>query len=121
MAYGDYSGPDKPNKGHEGGACNRQRCQAEPAVWFNHGSHSWYCEDCKDDITNDSFNTKEWELLYRPEYGHDRFETREMMEARSAPGYSTAPPDNRSCMLTGDAEVSDTLEFRYQDLPYARK
>lgn len=108
MAYGDYSGPDKPNKGHEGGACNRQRCQAEPAVWFNHGSHSWYCEDCKDDITNDSFNTKEWELLYRPEYGHDRFETREMMEARS-------------CMLTGDAEVSDTLEFRYQDLPYARK
>lgn len=24
MAYGDYVGPDKPNKGAEGGACNRQ-------------------------------------------------------------------------------------------------
>lgn len=45
MAYGDCDGLDKPNKGHEGGACNRQRCQAEPAVWFNHGSNSWYCED----------------------------------------------------------------------------
>lgn len=29
MAYGDYVGPGKPNKGAEGGACNRQRCQAE--------------------------------------------------------------------------------------------
>ena len=25
MAYGDYDGPNKPNKGVEGGACNRGR------------------------------------------------------------------------------------------------
>jgi hypothetical protein len=53
MAYGDYDGPNKPNKGHEDGACNRTLCQAEPAIWWNHGSHSWYCADCARDIGGD--------------------------------------------------------------------
>lgn len=61
---------------------------------------------------------KEWELLYRPKYGHDRFETREMMEARdaySAPGYQTAPPDERPSMLTGCMDITE-----YNKLPYSR-
>lgn len=34
MAYGDLpmDAPEKPNKGVEGGACNRRSCQAEPAI-----------------------------------------------------------------------------------------
>lgn len=84
MAYGDYSGPDKPNKGHEGGACNRQRCQAEPANWYNHGSYSWYCDDCRDQIQFDHVNLREWNTRWKPECGHDQFETRAQMEARKS-------------------------------------
>jgi len=82
MAYGDYNGADKPNKGHEGGACNRTRCQCEPAVWYNHGSMSWYCEDCARDIGQDSFNLRDWKLNYEPRRGHPMFETRTMMNQR---------------------------------------
>lgn len=82
MAYGDYTGPDKPNKGHEGGACNRTRCQCEPALWFNHGSRSWYCEDCARDIGQDSFNLRDWKLNYEPQLGHPMFETRDMIDDR---------------------------------------
>jgi hypothetical protein len=84
MAYGDYSGPDKPNKGHEGGACNRRACQAEPALWWNHGSHSWYCADCARDIGDDHVNRAGWDLRHRPSCGHDMFETREQIDAREA-------------------------------------
>lgn len=82
MAYGDYSGPDKPNKGHENGACNRSRCQAEPARWYNHGSHSWYCDDCRSDIQFDHFNYRDWQTNWQPKLGHPMFETREMITAR---------------------------------------
>lgn len=82
MAYGDYSGPDKPNKGHEGGACNRQRCQAEPANYYNHGSRSWYCVDCARDIGQDHVNKRHWDLEWKPDCGHDQFETREQMDER---------------------------------------
>lgn len=84
MAFGDLSldAPEKPNKGHEGGACNRRSCQAEPALWWNHGAHSWYCEDCRNDIQFDSFNLRDWELRWQPQCGHPMFETREMMDAR---------------------------------------
>ncbi len=84
MAYGDLplDAPCKPNKGHEGGACNRHRCQAEPALWFNHGSNSWYCEDCKRDIGNDVVNRRDWERNWQPRLGHPMFETREQMDAR---------------------------------------
>lgn len=86
MAYGDLprDAPLKPNKGKEGGACNRQSCQAEPALHFNHGSNSWYCGDCARDIGEDSFNRRDWEINWRPKCGHAMFETREEMDAREA-------------------------------------
>ncbi|MEQ9347720.1 MAG: hypothetical protein RIG26_14870 [Thalassospira sp.] len=83
MAYGDYSGPDKPNKGQEGGACNRQLCQHEPANWFNHGSRSWYCDTCRHQIEFDAFNYRDWQANHEPDCGHPMFETRHMMDARS--------------------------------------
>lgn len=83
MSYGDYYGHDKPNKGKEGGACNRARCQAEPALWFNHGSYSWYCAECRHEIETDGFNRREWLKIQRMEgIDHPMFETREMMDAR---------------------------------------
>jgi hypothetical protein len=84
MAYGDYNGPDKPNKGKEGGACNRRSCQAEPALWYNHGSLAWYCDECRMQIEFDAFNHRHWEQEWRPRVGHPMFETREMMTARQA-------------------------------------
>lgn len=82
MSYGDHSGPDKQNKGQEGGACNRQRCQAEPANWYNHGSYSWYCDDCRRDIEFDHVNLRGWQRDWQPRCGHPQFETREEMTAR---------------------------------------
>jgi hypothetical protein len=82
MTYGDYDGDDKPNKGKEGGACNRGRCQAEPALWYNHGSFAWYCEDCARDIGNDAFNKRDWAANWQPQLGCPMFETRDMMLAR---------------------------------------
>lgn len=84
MAFGDYSGPDKPNKGHEDGACNRQRCQAEPAAFYNHGSYSWYCADCARDIGQDPVNKRDWERRWQPKLGYAMFETRAQMDARDA-------------------------------------
>ena len=85
MAYGDYDGPNKvnkANKGVEGGACNRTRCQAEPALWYNHGSLSWYCEDCAAQIAFDPFNMQDWAKNFFPKYGHTMFETRAMISER---------------------------------------
>lgn len=90
MAYGDlpHDAPCKPNKGHEGGACNRQRCQAEPALWWNHGSHSWYCDDCASDIGGDAFNARTWPLdfsrLFPGRQFHPMFETRQQMTERES-------------------------------------
>ncbi len=83
MTYGDYTGPDKPDKGTEGGSCNRRLCQAPGAIWFNHGSHSWYCPDCRSDIENDEFNRREWERHFYPKKEHPMFETREMIDSRA--------------------------------------
>ncbi|MBF57688.1 MAG: hypothetical protein CME80_08220 [Halomonas sp.] len=82
MAYGDYDGPNKADKGTEDGSCNRTRCQASPAIWFNHGSRSWYCADCRRDIEFDSFNSLYWQVNFFPSRGHPMFETREMINAR---------------------------------------
>lgn len=82
MAYGDYDGPNKEDKGKEGGSCNRTRCQDSPALWFNHGSLSWYCQSCKIDIGEDPFNKRDWMQNFFPKYKHPMFETREMMEER---------------------------------------
>lgn len=96
MAYGDLpsGAPHKPNKGFEGGACNRERCQAEPALWFNHGMSKWYCGDCARDIGEDHINRMGWVLSdHYP--GHPQFETREMMDAREAakPAPPPRPPE----------------------------
>lgn len=86
MAYGDHpiDAPNKPNKGHEGGACNRQRCQAEPARWYNHGSYAWYCDDCREAIQFDHVNLRGWQRDWQPRVGHPQFETREQIAARGA-------------------------------------
>lgn len=82
MVYGDYNGPDKPDKGKEGGACNRRLCQAEPADWYNHGSLAWYCADCRRKIQFDTVNYLNWMVNHAPEFGHPMFEAREMMTKR---------------------------------------
>ena len=82
MAYGSYSGPNLPGKGEEGKRCNRSTCQAWGAVYFNHGSGSWYCPSCREQIEFDSFNLRDWRSNYQPELGHPMFETREEMDAR---------------------------------------
>lgn len=86
MAFMDLplDAPCKPNKGLEGGACNRQSCQAEPALHYNHGSYAWYCDDCARDIGQDIVNKRDWDLRWKPECGHDMFETREQIDARKA-------------------------------------
>lgn len=82
MSYGDYDGPDKDDKGKEGGSCNRRRCQSKPALWYNHGSFKWYCSDCRLDIEFDPFNIRDWQMNYQPRCGHPMFETREMIDER---------------------------------------
>ncbi len=58
---------NKPDKGLEGGSCNRTACQRPGAFWWNHGSHSWYCADCAHELSNDSFNKRE----AMETWGHD--------------------------------------------------
>lgn len=82
MAYGDYNGPDKPDKGCENGSCNRTLCQAPNARWYNHGSYSWYCDDCRETIQFDHVNLAGWKRDFEPKCGHPMFETREEMSAR---------------------------------------
>ena len=82
MAYGDYNGPDKDDKGHEGGSCNRTLCQAPDAIWYSYGSLSWYCADCRHEIENDIVNKRDWALNFEQKCGHPMFETREMMDDR---------------------------------------
>lgn len=83
MAYGDYNGPDKPDKGKEGGSCNRTLCQTAPAEWWNHGSHSWYCASCRKQIEFDPVNYREWRRDFEPKLKHPMFETRQMMNERA--------------------------------------
>ncbi|MDX0267662.1 hypothetical protein GOC13_07440 [Sinorhizobium meliloti] len=82
MAYGDYDGPNKPDKGKEGGSCNRTRCQCAPARWYNHGPYAWYCDDCRDQIY-DAVGQRHWARDF-PNVEHPMFETREMMDNRAA-------------------------------------
>ena len=84
MAYGDLplDAPFKPNKGLEGGACNRQSCQTEPANYYNHGSHAWYCWDCANSIGNDVVNHLNWMSNHYPQCQHPMFEDRQMMNNR---------------------------------------
>lgn len=38
--------PIKPDKGDNGGSCNRRSCQAPGATWYNHSTRRHYCPDC---------------------------------------------------------------------------
>jgi predicted DNA-binding protein YlxM (UPF0122 family) len=82
--YGDYDGPNKADKGKEGGSCNRTRCQDSPANYWNHGSYSWYCAGCAIDIGQDHVNLRGWLHEWYPKVGHAMFETRQQVLARSA-------------------------------------
>lgn len=70
------------DKGQENGSCNRAACQRPGAIWYNHGSHAWYCQNCRSDIEFDPFNKRDWDQNWFPKKGHPMFETREMMDAR---------------------------------------
>lgn len=85
MAYGDYSGPDKADKGKEGGSCNRGRCQCAPARWYNHGTFKWYCDDCARDIGRANLPT----FARDTGLDHPQFETRKMMDDRKNPAPQT--------------------------------
>lgn len=82
MVYGTYSGPNKPDKGKEGGSCMRSRCQAAPATFYNHATMEWYCADCARDIGLDEVNLFFWNRDRKPLCGHPQFETRKQMEGR---------------------------------------
>lgn len=84
MPWPHYHGPEKADKGKEGGSCNRELCQDSPADWYNHGSLSWYCARCRHTIEFDSFNFRNWKQEHEPGCGHPMFETRAMIDARSA-------------------------------------
>ena len=84
MAYSDYHGPNKADKGKEGGSCNRTLCQAPGAIWYNHGSYAWYCKDCRRQIEFDRLNKAHWDRDFLPKLGHPQFETRQMMNERQA-------------------------------------
>lgn len=79
MAYGDYNGPNKADKGLKHGSCNRTRCQAPNAVWYNYGSYAWYCKDCARDIGQDPMNKRHWTDLG---LAYPQFETVEMAASR---------------------------------------
>lgn len=85
---------DKTDKGQENGSCNRSACQKPGAIWYNHGSHAWYCEGCRRDIEWDSFNKRDWAQNWFPKKGHPMFETRAMIDARQnvTPGPAFSMP-----------------------------
>jgi len=82
VPYGAYDGPDKADKGKEDGSCNRGLCQDSDAVWYNHGSYSWYCKSCMMDIYDD-WARRMWVKDF-PKADYPMFETRQMMTAREA-------------------------------------
>lgn len=47
MAYGDYSGPKKADKGKKGGSCNVTSCQ-KPGANYLHQNGNYYCIECRD-------------------------------------------------------------------------
>lgn len=88
MPYPQYDGPNKPDKGKEGGSCNRSKCQDSPADYYNHGSHSWYCHGCSIAIGEDVVNARNWPIdfprLFPNRTFHPMFETREMIDNHDA-------------------------------------
>ena len=82
MAYGDYNGPDKNDKGLENGSCSRIRCQAPNAEYYSHFTREWYCHDCAIDIGQDPVNLEYWNNTWYPKLKHPPFETRKQINER---------------------------------------
>lgn len=53
-------------KGIKGGRCNMTSCQTpnEPALWYNHGSLAYYCEECARILNEDPFNKIEAQRMF---------------------------------------------------------
>ena len=119
MAYGDYDGPNKPDKGKENGSCNRTRCQCSPASWYNHGSYSWYCDDCRNQIQFDHINLRGWEKDFG-HLGHPMFETREMIDARSVSPSQSAPALYQR-LPSPDVLGNGWIEVRAEDIHHYKK
>jgi hypothetical protein len=67
-APGNHQGPNRPDKGDRGGACNVTACQLpNSAEWFNHSTGRYYCESCAHVLNEDRFNKADAMRLY----GHD--------------------------------------------------
>ena len=54
------------DKGQWNGHCNRSACLAPGAVWYNRGSHAFYCQSCAHMLSNDPFNKRDAEELFGP-------------------------------------------------------
>lgn len=107
MPYPEYNGPDKPNKGQQHGACNRGKCQDEPANWYNHGSLSWYCDSCRKEIQFDHVNLRGWKQHFA-KAGHPMFETQEMITVRENISREPAtPPMDANLFMTRLAVIED--------------
>lgn len=37
---------NEPDKGIEGGSCNRTACQKPNAIYYNKATHRFYCKQC---------------------------------------------------------------------------
>lgn len=56
---------DKPGKGLYDGRCNRMACQQPGAVWYNHSTRKYYCEECAHELNR--YNRRDSMELF----GHD--------------------------------------------------
>lgn len=66
-------------KGVFEGNCNRTACQKPDAIWFNHGTHLYYCRLCA--LKINAVNRKESRELY----GHDLCTAGEFKQDTHAP------------------------------------
>jgi hypothetical protein len=57
---------DKPDKGKDGGSCNRQACQTPGATWYNRTMDAYYCPSCANLINRDCLRFKEEPLCAPP-------------------------------------------------------
>jgi hypothetical protein len=65
-APGNHTGPNRPDKGVKGGACNVTACQLpNSAVWWHHSTRAYYCDVCAEELNR--VNRKDAHDLY----GHD--------------------------------------------------
>lgn len=55
------------DKGEYLGSCNRSACLKAGAVWFNHSTRRYYCEDCAHWLNTNDFNRRDALRLW----GHD--------------------------------------------------